>query len=157
MRAATSRWLTGGLVYRQLADRIRAQITAGEYPRGSTLPSEPALAEHFRVARSTVRRGLAVLEGEGLITALPGRGRVVNDPDQETGPAYRYQVIANDLREQIRTGALVAGARLPSEMALRRHHGASRNTVRQALDELRHEGLIVTAHGKGRFVRFAPD
>ncbi|WP_433258818.1 winged helix-turn-helix domain-containing protein [Streptosporangium sp. CA-135522] len=64
--------------------------------------------------------------------------------------------MANDLREQIHSGTCVAGARLPSEMAMRRHYGASRNTVRQAFDELRNEGLIVAAHGKGRFIRFAP-
>ncbi|WP_433256091.1 DeoR family transcriptional regulator [Streptosporangium sp. CA-135522] len=45
------------------------------------------MAEHFRIARSTVRRGLAVLENEGLITTLPGKGRVVNYPGQETSPA----------------------------------------------------------------------
>ncbi|MFC4062249.1 GntR family transcriptional regulator [Planomonospora corallina] len=147
-----SRWLTGGRVYRQLADRLRAQITAGTYPPGNTLPSEAALSAQFRVARTTARRGLAVLENEGLIVTLPGKGRVVAG-DGHAAAAYRYQVIARDLREQIRAGTLAAGAALPSEHVLRRRHGASRNTVRHALAELEREGLIATEHGKGRFVR----
>jgi DNA-binding GntR family transcriptional regulator len=147
-----SRWLTGGRVYRQLADRLRAQITAGTYPPGSALPSETALSVQFRVARTTVRRGLAVLENEGLIVTLPGKGRVVAG-DGYAVAAYRYQVIARDLREQIHAGTLAAGAVLPSEHVLCRWHGASRNTVRRALADLEREGLITTEHGKGRFVR----
>ncbi|GAA2906697.1 hypothetical protein GCM10010517_72910 [Streptosporangium fragile] len=157
MTSDAGRWLTGGRVYRRLADPLRAQIAAGEYPLGGALPSEAALAECYRLARSTVRRGLAVLEAEELIIALPSKGRVVTDPDPEVSPAYRYQAIADDLREQIRTGSLAAGSRVPSELALCRRHGASRNTVRQALGELEREGVIVVRHGKGRFVQPAPD
>ena len=62
MISETSRWLTGGLVYPQIADRLREKITSGEYPAGGALPSEAALVEEFHVARTTVRRGLAVLE-----------------------------------------------------------------------------------------------
>ncbi|MGV9596776.1 GntR family transcriptional regulator [Streptosporangium sandarakinum] len=157
MSVAESRWLTGGRVYHQLADRLRAQITAGTYPPGSTLPSETALADRFCIARSTARRGLAVLEDEGLIVTLPGKGRVVRCEDPDRQAAYRYQAIARGLREQISTGVLPAGAMLPSEHALCHRHRASRNTVRHALAELEREGLITTEHGKGRFVRPVQD
>ncbi|WP_068920861.1 GntR family transcriptional regulator [Planobispora rosea] len=151
-----SRWLTGGRVYDQIAARLRARITAGTYPPGTALPSETALVAEFRVARATARRGLAILEDEGLIVTLPGKGRVVTD-GSSCGPLYRYQAIAGDLREQIHAGTLVAGAVLPSEHVLRRRYAASRNTVRQALAELEREGLITTEHGKGRFVRLLHD
>ncbi|MFD2357321.1 GntR family transcriptional regulator [Nonomuraea ferruginea] len=42
---------------------------------------------------------------------------------------------------------------MPSEAELRRRFTTSRNTVRQALAVLEHEGLIVAEHGRGRFVR----
>ncbi|MGC5015114.1 GntR family transcriptional regulator [Streptosporangium sp. DT93] len=157
MTPETSNWLTGGRVHRQLADRIRAQISAGEYPPGSVLPSESALAEYYRLARSTVRRGLAILADEELIITLPSKGRVVNGPEGEINTAYRYQAIASELRTQIGTGTLAAGSKLPSELAMREQYGASRNTVRQALDELKCEGLIVTRHGKGHFVQAVRD
>lgn len=148
----TDGWLTGRRVYDRIAERLRAQIASGHYPPAGALPSEATLARRFLVARSTVRRALAVLEDEGLIDTMPGAGRRVKDLEQRTA-LYRYQAIAATLREQISTGALPTGAALPSESALRGRYRASRNTVRQALAELEAEGLIVTRHGKGRFVR----
>ncbi|MFC6679704.1 GntR family transcriptional regulator [Nonomuraea ferruginea] len=67
--------------------------------------------------------------------------------------SYRYQEIASTLRGQIQSGDLAPGAALPSEAELRRRFTTSRNTVRQALAVLEHEGLIVAEHGRGRFVR----
>ncbi|WP_433367475.1 GntR family transcriptional regulator [Streptosporangium sp. CA-115845] len=153
MPTRESRWLTGGLIYPQLANRLRAQITIGDYPAGSLLPSESVLAQQFHVARTTVRRSLAVLEDEGLIVTLPGKGRVVKNADAQTQASYRYQEIADALRQQIQAGTLAVETALPSEHTLRRQHEASRNTVRHALAELEREGLITTEHGRGRFVR----
>ncbi|WP_431934353.1 GntR family transcriptional regulator [Nonomuraea jabiensis] len=144
-------WLTGGRVYTQIADRLRAQVAAGRYPPGSSLPSEAKLCAEFRVARNTVRRGLAILEQEGLIVTIPSKGHVVKDPSADT--AYRYQTIASELRAQIERGELAAGAVLPSEKELRQRYEASRATVRQALGVLEREGLVVVEHGRGRFVR----
>src|ERR1700761_6785323 len=60
------------------------------------------------------------------------------------------------LREAIRRGQLDAGERLPSEAALIEHFGVARMTVRQAVNELRSEGLVISQHGRGVFVRPAP-
>ncbi|GAA3569758.1 hypothetical protein GCM10022419_058320 [Nonomuraea rosea] len=146
-------WLTGWRVYTQLADRLRDRIVAGEYAAGSVLPSEAKLCREFGVARNTARRGLALLEEEGLIVTVPSKGRVVTAGAATPDGVYRYQLIAGDLREQISHGELVTGSALPSELALRRRYGASRNTVRQALGLLEREGLVVAEHGRGRFVR----
>jgi len=61
-------------VYQQIADDLRERIRRGAYPPGSKLPSETELVEEFNVTRVTVRRGLAVLEQEGLTESLRGRG-----------------------------------------------------------------------------------
>lgn len=148
---AERRWLTGGRAYPQIAGRIRDQIHTGQFPPGSVLPSEAELCRTFGVARNTVRRGLALLEKEGLIVTVPSKGHVV--AGQPGAASYRYQKIAATLREQIRRGELAPGAALPSEAELRRRFAASRNTVRQALTVLENEGLIVAEHGRGRFVR----
>jgi GntR family transcriptional regulator len=68
-------------------------------------------------------------------------------------PAPRHAAIARELREQIRTGALEAGAPLPSESRLTEQFGVSRGTVRQALAALRAEGLIVGGRGRVPVVR----
>lgn len=64
-----------------------------------------------------------------------------------------YQRIASELREQIRSGSLKAGDRLPTEAELREQHDVSRNTVRLALAMLQNEGMISSVQGKGTIVR----
>ena len=68
------------------------------------------------------------------------------------GSQFRYQEIADDLRERIATGLLPAAKLLPSESDLCAEHRASRVTVRRALDALREEGLIDSRQGFGWFV-----
>jgi GntR family transcriptional regulator len=67
-----------------------------------------------------------------------------------------YRQIAAALRAAIAAGQLVAGDRLPSESELVERYGVARMTARQAIQELRTEGLVVAEHGRGVFVRSAP-
>lgn len=67
-------------VYHQIADELRARIRGGTYPPGGKLPSEAELVEEFGVTRVTVRRGLAVLQQEGLVEARRGMGVFVPEP-----------------------------------------------------------------------------
>jgi GntR family transcriptional regulator len=64
-----------------------------------------------------------------------------------------YQQIAAMLRDAISSGRITPGERLPSEAELTSHFGVARMTARQALQELRGEGLIHAEQGKGVFVR----
>jgi hypothetical protein len=52
------------------------------------------------------------------------------------------QQIAGTLRERIRTGALRAGDRLPTQAELAEEFGVERSTVRQALRALQDDGLL---------------
>ncbi|MEH0147362.1 GntR family transcriptional regulator [Corynebacterium sp. Q4381] len=69
-----------------------------------------------------------------------------------------YMVIGDELREQIVSQELPAGARLPSERELVDRFGVARMTVRHALDMLQDEGLIERRRGRtgGTFVRATP-
>ncbi|MFF0310010.1 GntR family transcriptional regulator [Streptosporangium sp. NPDC004379] len=64
--------------------------------------------------------------------------------------ADRARQVADLLRREIVHGGY--GERLPLETALAREFGASRNTVREALDLLREEGLIERCPGVGTTV-----
>lgn len=75
------------------------------------------------------------------------------DPTSDR-PVFRQ--IADLLRDDIQSGRLAEGARLPSERDLMDAYGAARGTVRQAVALLRTEGLIHTEHGRGGFVRSRP-
>ncbi len=67
-------------------------------------------------------------------------------------PSSRHAAIAAALREQIESGALPAGAPLPSEAQLTAEFGVSRGTVRQALAKLRADGMIVGGRGRSPVV-----
>jgi GntR family transcriptional regulator len=64
----------------------------------------------------------------------------------------RYLEIAADLRKRVEAGEFSAGGVLPSEADLTRAYGASRVTVRKALESLRDGGLIDSRQGFGWFV-----
>ena len=63
-----------------------------------------------------------------------------------------YRQIAEDLRAQIESGDLKPGQQLRTELELRDHYGASRNTVRDAIKWLTTLGLVETKPGQGTFV-----
>lgn len=63
--------------YRQVADILRHEIEDGTYAPGSTLPSEPRLAERFGVSRPTINKGVAILRSEGLVHVERGQGVTV--------------------------------------------------------------------------------
>jgi GntR family transcriptional regulator len=63
-----------------------------------------------------------------------------------------YRQIAEDLREQIESGALEPGQQLRTELELRERYNASRNTVRDAIKWLTNLGLVETKPGQGTFV-----
>src|SRR6202451_2789265 len=67
-----------------------------------------------------------------------------------SNPMYRQ--IAEDLREQIESRGLAPGEQLRTELELREHYGASRNTVRDAIKWLTNLGLVETRPGQGTFV-----
>jgi GntR family transcriptional regulator len=72
--------------------------------------------------------------------------------DRTSGvPAYRQ--VADELRRRIRDGIYAPATQLPSERELSELFGTSRVTIRQAIAELRSEGLIIAEHGRGLFVR----
>lgn len=60
-------------------------------------------------------------------------------------PAYRQ--VADQLRNNIVTGQLLAGQRLPVEPDLAKVFGVSRSTIREALGHLSSSGLVITRRG----------
>jgi GntR family transcriptional regulator len=64
-----------------------------------------------------------------------------------------YRAIADALREEIDTGRLSPGSKVPSENELMATYGVEQPTARRALEVLKNEGLIVARRGAGTFVR----
>lgn len=64
-------------VYRQLAQLLREQIASGALPVGRRIPTEQDLMQIHDLGRDSVRKGLELLRGEGLIEKVQGRGTFV--------------------------------------------------------------------------------
>jgi DNA-binding GntR family transcriptional regulator len=64
-----------------------------------------------------------------------------------------YAQLVRIMQEQIATGRLRPGDRLPSESQLCEHHGVSRMTVRRAINILVEQGLVITKQGQGTFTK----
>jgi GntR family transcriptional regulator, transcriptional repressor for pyruvate dehydrogenase complex len=62
----------------------------------------------------------------------------------------------DQLAEQIKSGRLAPGERLPTEQELTRAARVSRTVVREAVAALRAEGLVITRQGVGAFVSAMP-
>lgn len=124
---------SAGFPYRQMVNELRAQILDGRQPPGSRMPSENELAAQYGTSRPTVRRALAVLKSEGLLTTEQGRGAFVRPKPHVrllvTGasfrkhralglPGFNAQALEQGQRpeQQIRS---VATIEAPPEIAMR--------------------------------------
>jgi DNA-binding GntR family transcriptional regulator len=68
-----------------------------------------------------------------------------------------YMSLARLLKQDIASGRYAVGTSLPPEDSLAERHGLSRHTVRQALRELKEEGVIWARPGIGTKVRAKPE
>lgn len=135
--------------FRAIAEALRQQIRDGEFPPGAELPGEHALANLFDVSRNTARAALQVLEHEGLAENLPGKGRRVAVMGERA--QTEYERVASWLRERIAHVGTSTDVPLPTEDALCRELGVSRNTARRAYARLEEEGLVLRRRGSGAY------
>lgn len=66
-------------LYQQLAGLIRRQVLNGELKPGDRLSSETQLVEQYKISRSSVRQAIDLLETEGLVTCVHGKGNYIRD------------------------------------------------------------------------------
>ncbi len=72
------------------------------------------------------------------------------------GQKPRYQLLHDELLQQIQNGQYKPGDLLPSENELKKTYGITQPVIRQALLLLQQEGLVKTQQGKGSIVQPRP-
>lgn len=72
---------SGVPIYQQIADSFRADILEGRMKEGEYLPSIRGLARDLKISVITTMKSYEMLEQEGLVTAVQGKGYVVNAQD----------------------------------------------------------------------------
>ncbi len=65
-----------------------------------------------------------------------------------------YVQIRERLREEITSGSMKRGEKLPAEHELATQFSVSRMTIRESIEDLVNEGLLYRRHGVGTFVAF---
>lgn len=73
----------------QVIAQLRNQITTGEWPVGSRIPTEPELVEQLGVARNTVREAVRALAHNGLLDIRQGSGTYVVATSELAGVMQR--------------------------------------------------------------------
>ncbi|GES26301.1 hypothetical protein Aple_092000 [Acrocarpospora pleiomorpha] len=134
---------------------LREQISSGELPAGSLVPSEKELVREFDISRDTARRVLKELRADDTIYNLPGHGTFVGPrdaPRQIRQPDSRYREIAAELANDIRNGTYRPTRPLPSEVHLKQRFDVTTKTVREAVKVLRQQGWVYTVIREGTFV-----
>ncbi|WP_069811992.1 FadR/GntR family transcriptional regulator [Streptomyces sp. TP-A0874] len=73
----------------QVIAELRRQISSGEWPVGSRIPTEPELVEQLGVARNTVREAVRALAHNGLLDIRQGSGTYVVATSELAGVMHR--------------------------------------------------------------------
>ncbi|MGA5819358.1 FadR/GntR family transcriptional regulator [Kitasatospora sp. NPDC094028] len=145
----------------QVIAQLRAQITSGEWPVGSRIPTEAALVEQLGVARNTVREAVRALAHNGLLDIRQGSGTYVLATSELAGVMHRRFADADpaqvaELRATLETSAagLAAERRTERDLALLDAALARRESAWQSgdaeafvqADAAFHQAVVAAAH-----------
>ncbi|MET8783207.1 MULTISPECIES: FadR/GntR family transcriptional regulator [unclassified Streptomyces] len=108
----------------QVIAALRNQITSGEWPVGSRIPTEPELVEQLGVARNTVREAVRALAHNGLLDIRQGSGTYVVATSELAGVMHRRFADADpghiaELRSTLESGAAKLAAERRTERDLK--------------------------------------
>ncbi|MBL0920598.1 MAG: FadR family transcriptional regulator [Phycisphaerales bacterium] len=164
--SATRRQLPVRTLQSQVVDGIGVGIIGGEFPPGTTLPTDAALQERFGVSRTVLREALKALAAKNLISSrarigtvvLPRREWSLFDPDVlswhfETGPDIAFLRSLAEIRIglELESVALAAERRTDEQLALMRAHvdgmAAAGNTADFARSDLEFHRTVAEASG----------
>jgi GntR family transcriptional regulator len=95
----------------RVAERLRAEISAGERTAGTRLPSELELSRRFGVSRSTVRAALKELDLVGLVRTQHGVGTFVVEQPAVRAGLERMGSITDSIRASGKEPGMIYASR----------------------------------------------
>ena len=105
-------------IFRQIVEQVRRLVASGQLESGTLLPSVREMAEFHAINPMTVSRAYSLLETEGVLERLRGKGMAISTSQSGTrSPAQRLGLLDSSLR------ALARQAReleLPTALVLKR-------------------------------------
>lgn len=87
-------------IYEQIVERVQMLIIKGILKADEQLPSVRKLAVDLSINPNTIQKAFAVLEQQGFIYSVKGRGSFVA-PNPKGGIAYKREEFYRELRETV--------------------------------------------------------
>ena len=106
-------------IYEQISGQIKDKIIHGELIEDTILPSVRTLAQELRVSALTIKKSYDILEQEGFIITVHGKGSFVANANQSQ--------LAEEIKREVET---------EFEQAIRKGRSCGMND--QEIDELFH-------------------
>ena len=117
-------------LYVQTKALLENALEAGEWPPGTAIPAEVALAARFGVSQGTVRKAIGALAAENLLVRRQGKGTFVATHTEEPASNFRFlRIRRNDGRPEYPGSRLIdlrrgkAGAEVARALAIKQGDG----------------------------------
>jgi GntR family transcriptional regulator len=88
-------------IYQQLYDQISSQIIHGDLDADELLPSIRMIAKELRVSIITIKKTWELLESNGFIYTVQGKGSYVKDHSKVIWVEKKKQAVKNILRNSL--------------------------------------------------------
>lgn len=99
---------SGTPIYQQIADAFRGDILSGKLKSGEYLPSIRGLAKDLKISVITTMKAFEILQEEGLISSVQGKGYFVNNMDSDMIVEQHRRAVEDALLQAI-SAAEIAG------------------------------------------------
>ena len=93
-------------IYHQIAEQLKSDILAGKFKQGDYLPSIRGLAKELKISVITTMKAYELLEEEGLVTAVQGKGFYVNAQDSQMLKEQHMRKVEDALTEAIQAAEI---------------------------------------------------
>lgn len=91
-------------IYEQIVEQIKNKVMHGELKEDTMLPSVRTLAKELKVSALTVKKSYDVLEEEGFVNTVHGKGSFVAFANQGLLLEEKKKEVEADLEKAIRKG-----------------------------------------------------
>ncbi len=84
-------------IYEQVVSQIKNTIITGQLQDAEALPSVRTMAAELKISSLTVKKAYDILEEEGFITTVHGKGSFVNAADRQLAMEARRKSVEEEL------------------------------------------------------------
>ena len=98
-------------IYKQIAAQFKEDIMSGTLAEGEYLPSIRGLARDLKISVITTMKAYEQLAEEGLISAVQGKGYIVNPQDREMVREQHLRLLEQQLQNALECAKLAGVSR----------------------------------------------